>query len=142
MGKSIIVLIFVHTAIQVNRDEMKNDETFVRKDWSKMERVLIKYRATLFGNDKDKKSAVKVMEKVFPGTEIYELIERDVYGLTRDGGFTEDDMKKMADVIAEAVPELPFFLDIMHYDTETTAKLIKVRFNYAPGSLRVHHDLI
>lgn len=107
-----------------------------------MKKTLVKYRAYLFGNEKDKDAAVEVIGRVFPGTEVYELVEPDVYSFTKKKGFTEDDLKKIADAIIDAVPELAFFLDIMHYDTETTAKLIKMRFNYAPGNLRVYHDLI
>ncbi len=107
-----------------------------------MKRILIKYRAYLFGNQKDKDAAAEVIGRVFPGTEVYELVEPDVYSFTRKKGFTEDDLKKIADAIIDAIPDVFFFLDIMHYDTETTAKLIKVRFNYGSGNLKVYHDLI
>ena len=107
-----------------------------------MRRILIKFRVTFFCHDKMQEQAVAVIEHVFPGTEAYPLIEKGVWDFVKKKGFTEKELEIVAKAVIDAIPGISFFMDIMHYDTVTTAKLIKTRFNYGNHRLQVYNDLV
>ena len=107
-----------------------------------MKRILVKYRVYFFCQDKIQEQAVTIIENAFPGTEAYPLVERGVWNLVKKKGFTEDELEKVAHAVIDAIPDISFLMDIMHYDTVTTAKLVKTRFDYENHRLRVYHDLI
>ena len=101
-----------------------------------------KYRAEFAGTKEDKEIAAEILQNTWEGTEACELIEPDVWAFYKEKGFTEEELNVIAKRIADAVPEIYFTLDIMHYDPRTTAKHIKLRIRYFSHKIDVFQDIV
>lgn len=105
-------------------------------------RYITKYRAWIGGPKEDKEIAERILGSALPGVETYDLIEPNVWALERTGGFSEEEITQIANKIVENAPKSIFYIDIMRYDRETTAKLIDFRIGYQQDKMRILRDMI